>query len=169
MTPNNYIFSHSLLYSVDPFTDTGVLATVQVTDQWLVQLGATGSHDVALWSGYAHPAADACVSYTTKTARDNYYMCANGINDGIYSFNNIQQYDGTWYHKIGKSWHLATEAYVMYQRDVPVVGSAGIIKGTNGAVCQAGQRSCFAPEWAVQNYVNKQLSAHDFLSFRSDF
>jgi len=169
LTPNNYIFSHSLLYSVDPFTDTGVLATVQVTDQWLVQLGATGSHDVALWSGYAHPAADACVSYTTKTARDNYYMCANGINDGIYSFNNIQQYDGTWYHKIGKSWHLATEAYVMYQRDVPVVGSADIIKGTNGAVCQAGQRSCFAPEWAVQNYVNKQLSAHDFLSFRSDF
>jgi hypothetical protein len=27
LTPNNYIFSHSLLYSVDPFTDTGVLAS----------------------------------------------------------------------------------------------------------------------------------------------
>ncbi len=169
LTPYNYIFSHSLLYSVDPFTDTGVLATIQVNDQWVVQAGLTGSHDVALWSGYAHPAADFCVSYTTKSAGDNYYVCANGINDGIYSFNNIQQYDGTWYHKVGAKWHLATEGYVMYQRDVPTVGSAAIIKGTNGAVCQAGQRTCFAPEWAVQNYVNRQLSGHDFVSFRSDF
>jgi hypothetical protein len=169
LTPNNYIFSHSLLYSVDPFTDTGVLATIQLNDQWVVQTGVTASHDVAPWTSYAHPAADFCVSYTTKSVRDNLYLCANGINDGIYSFNNIQQYDGTWYHKIGKSWHLASEAYVMYQRDVPTMGSGAIIRGTNGAVCQRGQTTCFAPEWAMQNYINKELSPHDFISFRSDF
>ena len=28
---------------------------------------------------------------------------------------------------------------------------------------------CLASEWAMVNYVNKQLSAHDSLSFRSDF
>ena len=42
LTPNNYMFSHSLLYSVDPFTDTGILATVQVNNQWLLQAGITG-------------------------------------------------------------------------------------------------------------------------------
>ena len=58
----------------------------------------------------------------------------------------------------------------MYQRDVPSVSNvAAIIKGTNGAVCQLGQTTCFAPEWAMQNYVNKELSPHDFVSFRSDF
>ena len=82
LTPYNYIFSHSLLYSVDPFTDTGVLATIQLSDQWLVQAGITGSHDVALWSGYATPAADVCVSYTTKSVDNNFYLCANGINQG---------------------------------------------------------------------------------------
>jgi len=170
LTPNNYIFSHSLLYSVDPFTDTGVLATVQVNDRWIVQTGVTASHDVAPWSGYAHPAADFCVSYSTKSAGENFYVCANGINDGIYSFDNLQQFDGVWYHKIGKSWHIASEGYVMYQRDVPSVSNvAAIIKGTNGAVCQRGQTTCFAPEWAMQNYVNKELSPHDFVSFRSDF
>ena len=170
LTPNNYIFSHSLLYSVDPFTDTGVLATVQLTDNWTIQAGITGGHDVALWSGDAKPSLTACVSYTTKSVNDNYYVCANGINDGVYSFNNIQQYDGTWYHKFGKTWHIATEAYAMYQRDVPsVYGAIAPIAGTNGATCLRGQQSCFAPEWAVQNYVNKQLSPHDFLSFRSDF
>ena len=48
LAPNNYIFSHSLLYAIDPFTDTGLIATVKLNDQWLVQLGITGGHDVAL-------------------------------------------------------------------------------------------------------------------------
>ena len=58
----------------------------------------------------------------------------------------------------------------MYQRDVPsVLNTVAIIKGSNGAICRGGQTTCFAPEWAVQNYINKQLGPHDFLSFRSDF
>ncbi len=170
LSPNNYMFSHSLLYSVDPFTDTGVLATVQLNDQWLVQAGIAGGHDVAPWSGDWKPSLTACVSYTTKSVNDNYYVCANGINDGIYAFNNTQQYDATWYHKIGKTWHTATEAYVMYQRLVPsVYGTIAPEAGTDGATCSPGQQRCFAPEWALQNYVNKQLGPHNFLSFRSDF
>ena len=50
LAPNNYIFSHSLLYAIDPFTDTGLIATVKLNDQWLVQLGITDGHDVALWT-----------------------------------------------------------------------------------------------------------------------
>jgi len=42
LTPNNYIFSHSLLFAVDPFTDTGVVATIQKSDHWVVQLGMSG-------------------------------------------------------------------------------------------------------------------------------
>ena len=170
LTPNNYMFSHSLLYSVDPFTDTGVLATIQLTPQWIVQAGITGSHDVALWTADAQPSATACLSYTTPSANDNLYGCLNGINDGKYAYDNLQQYDATWYHKIGRSWHIATEAYVMYQRDVPADG--GPIHpqpNTNGAVCHSGLSACFAPEYAAINYINRQLSAHDFLSFRSDF
>lgn len=170
LSPNNYIFSHSLLYSIDPFTDTGILATIQLNDQWLVQAGITGGHDVALWTSDARPSATACVSYTTKSVNDNYYLCANGINRGEYAFNNLQQYDGTWYHKFSKTWHMATEAYAMYERDVPGVNGSIVPElGTNGATCRAGQQRCFAPEWAIQNYVNKELSVHNFVSFRSDY
>jgi hypothetical protein len=170
LTPNNYIFSHSLLYAVDPFTDTGVLATIQATDQWVVQVGVSGSHDVALWTEDAKPSFMGCVSYTMKSVNDNFYLCANGINDGKYAFNNLQMYDGTWYHKFGSTWHMATEMYAMYQRDVPSVnGSIAPEKGTNGANCKAGLQTCLAPEWAMVNYINKQLSPHDFVSFRSDF
>ena len=121
LTPNNYMFSHSLLYTVDPFTDTGILATIKLSDKWLVQAGITASHDVALWTSDARPSATACASYTTADVNDNFYLCANGINNGKYAYNNVQQYDATWYHKFSKTWHAASEVYVMYQRDVPSV------------------------------------------------
>jgi hypothetical protein len=170
LTPNNYMFSHSLLYAVDPFTDTGILATIQVNDRWTVQAGLSASHDVAPWTPDAKPAFTGCVSYTTSSVNDNLYLCANGINDGKYAFNNVQMYDGTWYHKFGSTWHMATEIYSMSQRDVPSVhGTIVPEKGTNGANCRQGLQTCFAPEWAVANYLNKQLSPHDFISLRNDF
>jgi hypothetical protein len=170
LAPNNYIFSHSLLYAIDPFTDTGLLATVKLNDQWLVQAGITGGHDVALWTPDAKPSATACVSYTTSSVNNNVYICANGINNGKYAYNNLQQYDATWYHKFSKTWHMATETWYMYERDVPAVG--GNIQpqtGANAAYCATGEQRCTAPEYAAVNFLQKELSAHDFLSFRSDF
>ena len=170
LAPNNYIFSHSLLYAIDPFTDTGLIATVKLNDQWLVQLGITGGHDVALWTADAKPSGTGCVSYTTKSVNDNFYVCANGINDGKYAYNNLQQYDATWYHKFSKTVHMATEAWYMYERDVPATG--GNIQpeiGADAAHCLTGEQRCTAPEYAVVNFLQKKLSPHDFLSFRSDF
>ena len=164
------MFSHTLLYSVDPFTDTGALATIQVSDQLVVQAEVSASHDVAPWTPDAKPSFTGCVSYTTRSVNDNFYLCANGINDGQYAYNNLQMYDGTWYHRFGKTWHIASEAYGMYELNVPSVnGTIVPEKGTNGANCRLGEQRCIAPEWAMLNYVNKQLSSHDYLSFRSDF
>jgi hypothetical protein len=84
-----------LLYAIDPFTDTGALATLKLSDQWLVQAGITGGHDVALWTPDAKPSATTCISYTTHSVNDNLYVCANGINSGKYAYNNLQQYDST--------------------------------------------------------------------------
>ncbi len=50
LAPNNYVYTHSLLYSIDPFTDTGIIGTIKLNDRWLVQLGLTASHDVAPWT-----------------------------------------------------------------------------------------------------------------------
>jgi len=59
----------------------------------------------------------------------------------------------------------------MYERDVPAIG--GKIQPETGAnfpriVLRENQR-CTAPEYAVANFLQKELSAHDFISFRSDF
>jgi hypothetical protein len=170
LTPNNYLLSHSLLYSVDPFTDTGVLVTTQLNQQWILQTGISSGHDAAPWTSDAKPSFMGCVSYTSKSVNDNYYLCANGINSGKYAYNNLQQYDGTWYHKFSKKWHTATEAYVMYERDVPsIYGTIAPEANSNGAVCRPGMQTCFAPEWAIANYINRELNAHNSISFRSDY
>ena len=100
--------------------------------------------------------AIACVNYSTKTNHDNFYACANGINDGKYAYNNLQHYDATWYHRFNAKWHMATEAWYMYEREVPNV--AGNVAnpvptelGANGAYCAAGELRCNAPEYAVRS------------------
>jgi hypothetical protein len=170
LAPNNYVYTHSLLYAVDPFTDTGILATLRLNSQWLVQLGLTASHDVAPWTADAKASVTACLSYTFRQGNDNVYPCVNGINNGVYAYNNLQMFDNTWYHKFNATWHMATEAWYMYQRDVPsVFGPIAPEKGTNGAYCAAGEIRCLAPEWAAVNYLEKQLNLKNYLSIRSDF
>jgi hypothetical protein len=41
--------------------------------------------------------------------------------------------------------------------------------GANAAYCLPGEQRCTAPEYAIVNFLQKELSAHDFLSFRSDY
>jgi hypothetical protein len=174
LAPNNYNMTHSLLYSIDPFTDTGVYATLKLNPQWIVQFGVSGGHDVALWTSDAKASGIFCLNYSTASNKDNFYGCANGINDGKYAYNNLQDYDFTWYHKFNSKWHMATETWYMYERDVPNV--AGNVSnpitpelGANGAFCKSGVLRCTAPEYAIVNYVNREINSKVMIGFRSDF
>jgi hypothetical protein len=174
LAPNNYNMTHSLLYTIDPFTDTGIYGTLKLSKQWIVQLGVSAGHDVALWSDDAKASAIFCLNYSTASNNDNFYGCANGINDGKYAYNNLQDYDFTWYHKFNSKWHTATEAWYMYEREVPNV--AGNVSnpitpelGANGASCKAGVLRCTAPEYAIVNYLNREINSKFMIGFRSDF
>jgi hypothetical protein len=174
LAPNNYNMTHSLLYTIDPFTETGIIGTLKMNKQWIVQLGLSAGHDVAPWTVDRKPSLIACVDYSTASNHDNFYACANGINDGKYAYNNLQDYDATWYHKFNAKWHSATEAWYMYERSVPNV--AGNVAnpipaetGADGAVCKAGVVTCTAPEYAIVNYLNREINTKLAIGFRSDF
>jgi hypothetical protein len=174
LAPNNYNYTHSILYATDPFTATGFVATLKLNNQWLVQAGLSAGHDIAPWSQGAKPSATACVDYDTKSNRDSFLLCADGLNDGKYAFNNVQFYDGVWYHKFNAKWHSATESWFMYQLQVPNVSANAVnapatLPGANGAFCSGAVATCFAPEWAMLNYLNRELSPHTLIGFRSDF
>jgi hypothetical protein len=174
LAPNNYTYSHSVLYTLDPYTQTGIVASIKLSEHWLVQAGFSGGNDVAPWTKDVKPTGTACVDYTWKKGGDSLYTCANSFNDGKYAYNNLQSYYETWYHKINATWHTDTETWFMYERDVPNIGGnvAHPITpevGANGAFCSYGEQTCFAPEVGVVNYVEHEFDTHSYLSIRNEF
>ncbi len=174
LAPNNYTYSHSLLYSVDPYTQTGIVASIKLSDHWLVQAGLSGGNDVAPWTKDAQLTFTGCVDYTWHKGGDALYTCAGSVNAGKYAYNNIQPYYETWYHSISPHWHTATETWYMYERKVPSI-AGNVAKpiptetGANGAFCAAGKLTCFAPEVAVVNYLEHEFNPHNYLSIRNEF
>jgi Putative beta-barrel porin-2, OmpL-like. bbp2 len=176
LAPDNYTYSHSLLYTYDAYTQTGINITTRFGDHWMVQVGLSAGNDVAPWVGEpdAKPTFNACVGYTWKAGWDNLYVCDNSTNSGKYAYNNLQAYYVTWYHKFNSSWHTDTESWYMWEKQVPNVNNPSsaprLINGANGAVCNhLDELRCYAPEWAVVNYVEKQFSARDYLSIRNEY
>jgi hypothetical protein len=174
LAPNNYTYSHSLLYSFDAYTQQGINATIKLANRWLFQIGLSAGNDVAPWTQDAKATVNTCLGYTWSEAADNLYACANSINDGHYGYNNLQSYYLTYYHRFGPHWHQATETWYQYERQTPNTlnpNAASLLEvGANGAQCKdATAVTCFAPEWAVTNYVERQFSNHDYVSIRNDY
>ncbi len=176
LAPNNYMYTHSLLYSFDAYTQTGLNVTTKLSNHWLWQIGVSPGNDVAPWVTRDRKLTlNTCLGYTWRIGLDNIYVCANSVNDGKYAYNNLQAYYFTFYHKFSKdgSWHSSTEAWYQYEREVPNVnnpiGQTLIETNATGAVCNLeSQITCFAPEWAMVNYMEKQLSKHNYLSIRNE-
>lgn len=174
LAPNNYTYTHSLTYTYDCYTQTGINATVKLSNHWTVQGGISGGCDTALWKPDAQATANVCVGYTWSKGGDNIYTCANSINRSHYAYNNLAAYYSTWYHKFNDKWHTATETYYQFESHTPNIynpNAAGLIQtNTNGASCNnSSELDCFAPSWAALNYTNRQLGKKDFISFRNEF
>ncbi len=158
LAPNNYTFSHSLLYVYDCYTQEGVNITTQLSKGWMLQTGLSAGCDSAIWTRDAKPTGTLCLNYTWRTGQDTIYGCANSLNSGKYAYNNMSAFYLTWYHKINKNWHFDTESWYQYEKDVPsIFGTLPIENGANGAWCATAQQSCYAPEWAILNYVERQF------------
>jgi hypothetical protein len=147
LAPNNYVYTHSLLYSVDPFTDTGILApSNSMTTGW----SSWGSPRAMTWlpgrRTRSRPRRPASATRST-TATTMCILCERSQRRPV----RLQQPADVRQHLVPQvqrqSWHMATEAWYMYQRMCPAF-RPDAEKGTNGAFCSAGQIRCLAPEWA---------------------
>jgi hypothetical protein len=183
LAPNNITYSHSLLYTYDPYTQHGLVATIKLDKNWQVQAEVSTGNDVAPWvKSEARLTPAACVIWTSDTGRDSVYPCMNGLNDSHFRWNNIQHAVSTWYHKFNERWHMDTEVWYMWQSQVPNVNNAAGAQqlsqrfdyltygAPSGAQCPlAASVTCYAYAWAAVNYINYQISPKDILSWRSDF
>jgi len=160
LAPDNLMYTHSLLYTVDPYTQIGVMASVKLDAQWTVQAGLSGGNDVALWvhgADGSHPTLTAMAQWISRANRDSFYFGINSLNNGHYGYNNLQMFVNTWTHKFNATVWTSTEMYYMFERDVPA------------SALPAGVTPGYAPEWAAVNYVMVRLTGDAFLSLRNEF
>ncbi|HWZ44453.1 MAG TPA: outer membrane beta-barrel protein [Candidatus Saccharimonadales bacterium] len=182
LAPNNYTYSHSLTYTYDCYTQTGVNATTRWNEHWKTQAGVSAGCEATPWTKApdAKLTFNGCLIYEWNEGKDNIYPCLNALNSGKYAYNNLQAVYLTWYHKFTRhpSLHTATEYWYMWQNRVPNVNPAGapaaaaalVEPNANGAWCKSPQQlTCYAPEHAVLNYVEKQFGKRDYLSIRNEW
>jgi Putative beta-barrel porin-2, OmpL-like. bbp2/Carboxypeptidase regulatory-like domain len=175
LAPNNYTYTHSLTYTYDCYTQTGINFTTKLSNHWTVQGGLSGGCEAAPWAPDAKLTGNVCVAYTWTEGRDQVYTCANSINDSKYNYNNLAAYYMTWYHKFGHSrWHTDWETWYQYMKDTPNVNnpaaSSLLLTNSDGAVCNnSTELTCFAPEWSTVFYVNYEISKKNFISVRNEY
>ncbi len=206
--PSNYMYSHSMLNTFDNYTHNGILATLAVNKNLFLQLGVVMGTDTGIWNYRktvsnpfpnpvfpdttmlkdpgAQPSLIACVRYQTDSANDNVYVCANGINSGVWGYNNLQAYGLTWYHKFNDRWHLAWETFVYSQKNVlNATDPAGIIvnggypftpangvnfNAPNFAQCSnPAALTCTASVIASVTYLNYKVTSMDNITLRAEY
>src|SRR5262249_38257084 len=92
ISPYNYTFSHTLLYTYFPYTHMGAVATTRLDDHWTVQVGLTAGSDVAVWDSAAELTPITGVRWISDDNNDSIYFCTI-TNSGKFSYNNVQMID----------------------------------------------------------------------------
>ena len=158
---DNYMFSHTILYTYFPYTHTGVLATTKLNDQWTIQYGLTAGSDVALWTDEREVTPIVGIRWVSKSNNDSIYACTIS-NSGMFSYNNVQMLpDVVWTHKFNDNVHMLTEAYYCYQWNVPDFTAFG---ANNQAINHNG----YVRWYGVSNYFEIALSKKTYLTIRNE-
>jgi hypothetical protein len=140
LAPNNYMYTHSMTYTFDNYTNTGIEGTLAATKNWMFQLGVTVGTEAMPWhvgqsitnpfpnplypnstmpkDPGATPSITGGVRWTSDSGNDDVNIVANGINGGQWGYNNLQWYGLTYYHKFDDRWHISVEVYDEHQNNV---------------------------------------------------
>jgi hypothetical protein len=167
LAPNNYMYSHSMTYTFDNYTNTGIEATLAATRNWILQFGFTAGTESLPWhvgatipnpmpnplypgatmkkDPGAVPSFTFGVRWSSDDGKDNINLVANAINGGQFGYNNLQWFGGTYYHKFNDQWHVSIESYNEHQNNVP-----NLLNPTALAII-AGGGTPFSPQYMPFN------------------
>ena len=192
LAPNNYMYSHSMTYTFDNYTNTGVVFSLQATKNITLQTGVVIGTDTAIWNWGRHeanpfpnplypgarylkdpgakPSFVGCFRYESDSARDDIYLCADGINNGVWGYNNLQWLGLTYYHKFSDKFHVAFETYNVHENNVPNANNPIALQAyLNGGTPFSPQRLPFnAPGLAQCDNANSltcTINVQTFLTY----
>ena len=123
---SNALGSHAYTFIYDPFTHTGVMSTLKLTDAWSVQAGVMLGSDI-----FIDPADNltgmGSVKWAPPTGRDTVLFSAilgNGRFDQVHNFHNPEIFDLVYTHKINSRLNYNFESLYGFTTNVPNTGFA---------------------------------------------
>src|SRR6266404_444633 len=108
------------------------MASVKLSPNWTIQLGVSSGNDQSVWDSSARLTGTAMIQWISPSNKDSVYIGINSINDGEFSFNNLQDYVGTWTHKFNDVVNTQTEAWYMYMKAYQI--SVGLPNGQSSII-----------------------------------
>jgi hypothetical protein len=172
LAPNNYMYSHSMTYTFDNYTNTGIQATLAATKNWMFQAGVVTGTEALPWhvgakinnpfpnplfpnttmlqDPGAQPSITLGVRWTSDSGNDDINIVADGINNGTWGYNNLQWYGMTYYHKFNDQWHISFETYNEHQNNVPNLLNPAVFNSAGTGLWQLGGTP-FSPQYMPFN------------------
>jgi len=172
LSPDNYLFTHSLMFTVDCYTQTGINAAIKLNDQWSILAGIHAGDDIAPWNAAARPTGMLMARWVSKSNNDSLYGGIDSINNGKFKagHDQLQQFNLTWTHRLNSTGTrvTSTEAYYIYQSHALVGGTVnnGPPRPWFANVGAGAPIKGNAPAIGVLNYTELKFSQKDFLSLR---
>jgi hypothetical protein len=179
--PDNYMGSHSLLFTFDTYTQTGIMATFMLDKQWTVQAVLHSGTDMAPWYKGAIPTGAFGVRWVAQDNNDAMYTWLNAINNAKFrrfdengqpaGHDNFNYLVTTWEHRFNRQLITKTESYIMWQRDAVVGGtpSIGPVRPFGGGGGIGADIPGITWTFGVLNYTVWQISKRDFITFRNEW
>jgi hypothetical protein len=178
--PDNYMGTHSILFTFDTYTQTGVMATVMLNEQWTVQGCLHAGTDMAPWYRGSLLTGMAGVRWVSKDNNDSVYTVLNAINSAEFrhftldgqpaGHDNFNYVVTTWQHRFNERALTKTEAYFMWQFNAPLGGTVSI--GPTEPYGGGGGIGALIPipslTYGTVNYTVFVLSPKDFITFRNE-
>lgn len=172
LAPNNYMYSHSMTYTFDNYTNTGIQLTTALNKNWILQTGLVTGTEALPWHVGAKinnpfpnplfpnttmlkdpgavPSITLGIRWTSDSGNDDINIVADGINSGTWGYNNLQWYGLTYYHKFNDQWHISFETYNEHQNNVPNVLNPAVFNAQGTGLWQLGGTP-FSPQYMPFN------------------
>jgi putative OmpL-like beta-barrel porin-2 len=181
LAPDNFLGSHSLLFTFDTYTQTGILNTFLINDNWMVQGGIHAGTDMAPWYQGATPTGMFGVRWVSNDNKDSIYTDLNAINNAKFRYfkmdgqlvghDNFNYAVSTWQHKFSNRFQTRTEGYFMWQNNAVTGGTPSI--GPTHLFGGGGGIGKFIPgtslTYGVLNYTMYALTKSDYITFRNEW
>jgi hypothetical protein len=150
-TTQNAIYSRAYNFIYNPFTNTGLLTTLQLTDAWTVQNGLATGSDVFLAPG-ANPTYLGTLKWAPPTGADSVtvsVILGKGRYDAAHALSNPELFDLIYAHKFSDRLTYTVDATYNFQTDFPNVD--------------------FVNNWGVVQYLTYQLAPKLSTTARLEF